>query len=192
MAEHVGMRAAISKDHRQIANAERLILPGVGHFGRAVEELRRHRHEASIRDAVLGLQRPLLGLCVGAQMLFAWGEEGDAEGLGFIPGRVHRFAATDPSLKLPHVGWRRVDVRRAHALVDICENNRFYFMHSYHAEPDDASCVIATARYGSDFPAIVSDGNICGVQFHPEKSHVFGKRLFTRFARLGPHSPSSA
>lgn len=185
MAEIVGMRVDISSDPKIVASADRLILPGVGHFGRAIQGFRRAGLEAPLREAVQERATPILGLCVGAQMLLSWGEEGEEEGLGLIPGRVVRFSLPPSSaLKLPNVGWRMIDVRRPHPLVAEAELLRFYFMHSYHALPDDPADIVATTDYGYVFPSIIARGSVTGMQFHPEKSHLYGKAVFSRFARL--------
>ncbi|MHB2168619.1 imidazole glycerol phosphate synthase subunit HisH [Alsobacter sp. R-9] len=182
MAEHVGMRADISGDHAVVAGAARLILPGVGHFGRAVERFRAAGLEEPLKEAVIARGRPLLGLCVGAQMLLSWGEEGEAEGLALIPGRVVRLQES-ANLKVPNVGWREVVPLRDHDLFERHAKLRFYFMHSYRLEPEFQDDVVATSRHGQDFAAVIGRGAITGVQFHPEKSHLFGVDLFQRFAR---------
>ncbi len=199
--EHVGAGVRRTDRAEDVARAERLVLPGVGAFGACVGEVRRRGLEQPIREAVArGV--PFLGVCVGMQLLFEVGEEmGLHAGLGLLPGRVVRFqgayapagagdvgeraeAAARP-LKVPHMGWNTVTPRRASALLaGVTPGAFFYFVHSYHAAPAEAADVLATTRYGVEFPAVVARGNVFGVQFHPEKSQHNGLRILKNFAGL--------
>lgn len=186
-----------------LVQAERLVLPGVGAFGACIREIRRRRLEDPIRDAVQA-GTPLLGVCVGMQLLFETGEErGTHRGLELLPGRVVHFhradalSAASPSsngrsepsapqeLKVPHMGWNTITpTRESPLLKGVAPSTYFYFVHSYRALPAWPDDVLATATYGGPFPAIVGRENIYGVQFHPEKSQHAGLRLLKNFAEL--------
>ncbi len=159
--------------------ADRLVLPGVGAFGACAAALRETGLDDVVRErAAAGV--PLLGVCVGMQLLFEHSDEGDAAGLSLLPGRVVRFAAEMPgpdgrTLKVPHMGWNALEPRRPHPTVDALPPDPFvYFVHSFHAVPNDPSDIVAVADYGGAVPAIVARANIAGVQFHPEKSGPVG------------------
>ncbi|MBS4022186.1 MAG: imidazole glycerol phosphate synthase subunit HisH [Dethiobacter sp.] len=177
-----GFSTAVSSDPELIAAADGLVLPGVGAFGRAMENLRM----GGLHSAVLSSVRrgvPLLGICVGMQMLFERSEEmGDFAGLGLIAGSVVQF---NSGLKVPQVGWNQLVIRRSHPLLDgIKDGDYFYFVHSYHGLPATDVDLLATADYGLHFPAVVQKGNIYGVQFHPEKSSGLGLKILDNFGRL--------
>lgn len=187
MFERVGTRAVISSDADVIASAERLVLPGVGHFGSTVAAFRQSGLEQPLRHAVCSKGSALLGVCVGAQMLMTHGDEGDVSGLDLIPGRVIRFdfSALDAharEMRIPHMGWRSLELIQASPLFPTGTTPRFYFTHSFHPKPAIDTDTLALARYGYDFAAAFGRGRVWGVQFHPEKSHVFGMDLLTRFS----------
>jgi glutamine amidotransferase len=196
--ERVGVPVVRTDDPDRIARAERVALPGVGAFGACRAELdRRGLIEPVLHAAGRGV--PLLGICVGMQLLFDASEEmGVTPGLGLLPGRVVRFApglseyagdgAPPRRLKVPHMGWSRV-ASSASPLLSGLEGDadtapHYYFVHSYHAAPERDADVLGWARYGERFPAIVGRGNVFGVQFHPEKSQHAGLRLLMNFATL--------
>lgn len=196
---HVDVEVVRTDDPGAVADAERLVLPGVGAFGACIDEVRRRGLEEPIRTAVdRGV--PFLGVCVGMQLLFERGEErGEHAGLGVLPGRVVRFdadrlrEATGEALKIPHMGWNTVSLRRSHPLTaDIPDETYFYFVHSFYAVPDHDEDVLGTTRYGIDFPAMVQRNNVMGVQFHPEKSQTHGLRILRNFAALSPEPVRSA
>jgi glutamine amidotransferase len=187
--EAVGVEVLRTDDVGAIAEADRLVLPGVGAFGACIGEIRRRNLEAPIHDAVeRGV--PFLGVCVGLQLLFEESEErGTHRGLGLLPGRVVRFnGITDDdgtALKIPHMGWNTLVPHRASALLDGLDDGTFvYFVHSYHAVADRPEDVLAHTSYGIDFPAVVARNNVFGVQFHPEKSQHAGLRILQNFAQL--------
>jgi len=186
MVQKVGGSARLVESAGDISNARKIILAGVGAFDNGMASLRDGGWIDALNEAVLGRQVPVLGICLGMQLMCKSSEEGRFSGLGWIEGEVKRFdAAGDVHLKVPHMGWNTVTVVKANPLIasDRSEQ-RFYFVHSYYATCHDAADVLATAHYGRDFTAALSHGNIYGVQFHPEKSHRFGMTLMKNFVAL--------
>jgi len=176
-----GAEVVLTGDPEALRRADALVLPGDGAFGATMAEVERRGLVPVLRAAVEA-GKPLLGICVGMQLLFEESEEhGRHAGLGFLPGRVRRF---EGDLPVPHMGWNRVRARRVHPFLDgVPDGAHVYFVHSYYCDaPDDV--VIATSDYGRDFAAIVGRGNILGVQFHPEKSQETGLRMVASFVRL--------
>ena len=178
-------RAHLAED---LASATRLILPGVGHFDHAMQRLSESGMRPALEAMVLGQGVPVLGVCVGMQMLATGSDEGNLPGLNWVPGRVRAFAATplSASLPMPHMGWNDVHpAGGARLFADgFDEAAQFYFLHSFYFDAKDKADVAATAHYGLDFDAVVSRGNIHGVQCHPEKSHHWGAQLLKNFAEL--------
>lgn len=179
----VGVDAVVTRDTETLRKAERLLLPGVGAFATCMSEFDRH----GFADVVF--QRveegtPLLGVCVGMQMLFEESDEfGPTKGLGLLKGHVKRF---DDGLVVPHVGWNQVCKTSSHRLMnDVPDESFFYFVHSYYCEPEDADAVVGETDYGNRFVSIVAHKNVCGVQFHPEKSQETGLQLLKNFANVG-------
>lgn len=183
MLHRLGVRAKITSRADEVRDAERIILPGNGAFDACVRNLRATGLIPVLESKVLDQRTPLLGICVGAQMLGKSSEEGMESGLGWLDMQVRRFPRV-PGLRCPHMGWNQV--RQAapdHPLTrDMGNDARFYFVHSYYMEPTDPSDVLLLTSYGIEFAAAVSRQNIAGVQFHPEKSHRFGKQLLAAFA----------
>ncbi|MGV3485721.1 MAG: imidazole glycerol phosphate synthase subunit HisH [Planctomycetaceae bacterium] len=188
--ESVGVTAKISSDPDEIANSEKLILPGVGGFGDAISELRRRDLISPIRDfAASG--RPFLGICLGLQLLFETGyENGTHRGIGLFEGDVVRFdwkslGLESCDLKIPHMGWNQVHkVSSPPILREIEDMAHFYFVHSYYVRPADPSLVALQCNYGTDFCAMVWKDNVYATQFHPEKSQTNGMKLLAGFAAL--------
>ncbi len=183
--EAVGGRPLITRDPEAIRNAERLILPGVGAFGDAMRNL----HQAGLDEAICEAARagkPLLGLCLGLQLLFTQSEEfGSHAGLDLIPGKVLKF--NKPGLRVPHVGWNQIEGSRQNPLLSgIPEGSYFYFVHSFYVEPSDPGDVLRWTDYGNRFCSIACRENVCGAQFHPEKSQDAGKRLLRNYMSLRP------
>lgn len=168
----------------QLFEVDRIILPGVGAFGRGMENLSRGRFVEALRVAVKEQGKSLLGICLGMQLLADESEEfGRHEGLGLVPGRVVRLHSQEFGEAVPHVGWNDVSVRRQSSVFDgIAEGTCFYHVHSYHLVPRNAGAVAATCIHGHEFVTAVSVGTIFGVQFHPEKSQSQGLRLLGSFA----------
>ena len=174
--------AIVSSKETDLRAAQKLVLPGVGAFGACMRALSERGFDELVRERVEA-GTPLLGVCVGMQILFEESDEfGATPGLGLLPGRVRRFS---DELVVPHVGWNRIQQRQSHVLFDDVENGSFfYFVHSYYCEPEDKSVVAGETEYGSNYASVVAKDNICGVQFHPEKSQDAGLRLLQNFARL--------
>jgi imidazole glycerol-phosphate synthase subunit HisH len=183
--EHVAPKArvVITADPKIILSSERIVVPGQG----AMPDCMRQLGESGAREAVIEAARdkPWLGLCIGLQMLFERGEEGDTPGLGVLPGRVPRLSA--PGLKIPHMGWNEVFQAGPHPLWQgIPDRSRFYFVHSYYPAPADRALTAATCVYGSPFTCAVARDNIFAVQFHPEKSQSAGLQLLSNFLNWRP------
>jgi glutamine amidotransferase len=181
-----GVETVLSGEARVLRAADALVLPGDGAFGATMEEIRRRGLAPLLLDAAAdGV--PLLGICIGMQVLFAESEEhGRHAGLGLLPGRVRPLfdEGQHPELPVPHMGWNRLRPRAPHALFDgLAEGAHVYFVHSYRCEATD-DCVLATTDYGLEFPAVVGRGHVLGMQFHPEKSQAVGLRLIENFVRL--------
>jgi glutamine amidotransferase len=176
-----GADAIVADDERVLRKAEALVLPGVGAFAACMNALTARGFGELIRERVAE-GTPLLGVCVGMQMLFDESEEfGRTLGLGLLRGSVKKFTG---DLLVPQVGWNQVRQPRAHWLLEGIEDQAFfYFVHSYYCEPDDPSVVIGETYYGAAYASVVAQGQICGVQFHPEKSQAAGLRLLGNFAR---------
>jgi imidazole glycerol-phosphate synthase subunit HisH len=181
--ERLNIPVEVARTCEDLRKSTKFILPGVGAFDGAVERLAASGMRGLMEEMVLRHQVPVLGVCVGMQMLAASSEEGELAGLGWIAGRVKRFQGT--SLPLPHMGWNDVEPTRATGLFsNLQEQARFYFLHSYYFECHDPADALAITDYGGTFTCAVNRGNIYGVQFHPEKSHRCGVQLLKNFAEL--------
>jgi glutamine amidotransferase len=182
--EKVGHEAVITSDPQELAQADKVVLPGVGAFGDAITELRRRDLVAPLRDAI-DAGKPFLGICLGLQLLFDISyEHGEFEGLGILPGKVVRFHLP-PEYKVPHMGWNKAHIcRPAPILEGIPEGTFFYFVHSYYVVPDDPQVVAIQADYHEPFCAMIWRDNLFATQFHPEKSQQFGLQILRNFAQL--------
>ena len=184
--KRLGIEAQRARTDADVRSAKRLLLPGVGKFDTAMELFDKSGMRPAVEDRVReGI--PLLGICVGMQMLADSSEEGDKPGLGFVPGRVRHFAsnAASASLPMPHMGWNDVvPVNGGRLFENQEEDMRFYFLHSYYFECADDADVAGHADYGFRFHCAVHRGNVFGAQFHPEKSHHWGSGLLKRFAEI--------
>jgi len=173
----------VTADPASIRGADRVVVPGQG----ALADCMRQLGASGAREAVVEATRnkPFLGICIGLQMLFERGEEGNSAGLGVLPGHVPRFSLS--GLKIPHIGWNEVAQACAHALWSgIPDRSRFYFVHSYYPAPRDAALTAATSVYGAPFTCAIARDNIFAVQFHPEKSQSAGLQLLSNFVRWRP------
>lgn len=185
-----GIEAKRVQSPSEVAAAGRLVLPGVGAFDTAMKKLQESGMLTALHQAVLGKRVPVLGVCVGMQMMFERSDEGVSNGLGWISGTVTRLPTHEDrgpgkELRLPHMGWN--SVQACHSDCDLLEDldeSRFYFLHSYSVKPVESSTVVATTNYGSNFVSVVRQSNCVGTQFHPEKSHESGIRLLANFAGM--------
>ena len=186
--EHLGHKTRVTADADEVARAEKLVLPGVGAFGHAMKNLRERELIEPVLEAVTQ-GKFILGVCLGMQLLFDWSEElGLHQGLGIVAGKVVKFPPL-PDLKIPHMGWSRLDFPRPSRLFDGLENGDMtYFVHSYHVVPENQGVnegvIVARGHHGIDFVAGVERGNVMGAQFHPEKSSAVGLRILDNFGKL--------
>lgn len=187
MLKRVGADPVLTAEPARIAAASKIILSGVGAFDTGMRRLSEEGLVDVLGDAALRRGVPILGLCLGMHLLMAGSEEGQLPGLGWVAGRTvrFRFDGAQVALKVPHMGWNTVEVRRGASIVrGLPLDARFYFVHSYHVVCERDDDVAATTEYGYSFPSIIEHGNIMGTQFHPEKSHRFGMRFLERFVTL--------
>jgi glutamine amidotransferase len=177
-----GCEASISSDENFLRGAKKLVLPGVGAFAACMKALRERGLDRLVRERA-SAGTPLLGVCVGMQLLFEGSEEfGATRGLGLLKGNVRKF---DGDLVVPQVGWNRIHQQRPHALFEGIEDGAFcYFVHSFYCEPRNETVVVGRTEYGRRYASVVADKNICGVQFHPEKSQEVGLRMLKNFASV--------
>ena len=179
--ERLGYEARVTADPDEILGAGGAILPGVGAFGDAMHNLRKTGLDKTVLQ-VAESGKPLLGICLGMQLLFSESEEhGRHEGLGILPGKVVRFRG---EYKVPHMGWNRLEFRRQDRLLEGLEEGHVYFVHSYHVVPERSGDLIATTDYYQTVTAVVGRNNVYGMQFHPEKSGELGVKLLGSFLRL--------
>lgn len=179
----VGLDSEFTRDPARVATADRVIFPGVGHAQTAMATLvRTGLGEALLASVARGV--PVLGICVGAQLLLDGSDEGPTRGLALVPGRTRRFVLDDPTLKIPHMGWNEVTPTQPHPLFDgLVPGDTVYFVHSYYPDPSDRANVFATSDYGGAFCCALGRDNVFATQFHPEKSGPVGLRLLDRFAK---------
>lgn len=182
MLRTIGVRSIITNKTEDLFACDHLILPGVGAFDAGMNKLNEVGLIAPIKKLAIQEKKPILGICLGMQMLGRKSEEGNLKGLELIPFDNIKFKFSNNNLKIPHMGWDVVDFKQDNNLIrGISTTQRYYFVHSYHALCDDPSNVLMTCDYGYNFAAAVVKNNIYGVQFHPEKSHDFGMRLLKNF-----------
>lgn len=167
----------------EVETVDKVLLPGVGAFDAGARRLHESGWDDALREhAARG--KPLLGICLGMQLLLDGSEEGELRGLGLIRGHSVRFDEST-GIRVPHMGWNLIQPARSHPLTaDLPEDSRFYFVHSYHVVPDRPEDVLAVTAYGEPFAAMICSGNVMGAQFHPEKSHAFGMKIMRNFADL--------
>lgn len=194
--DHLGIPSRITADPETVRRADRLIFPGVGAAGAAMSVLRQRGLDAALKDA-FAAGTPILGICIGCQIILEHSEEDDTECLGLLPGQTIRFSfassasSVDPlpnplphPLKIPHMGWNAVSVTKAHpVLAHLRPGDEFYFVHSYYPQPADASQIYAVSGYGGEFPVAIGKDNLFAVQFHAEKSGEVGLRVLENFSK---------
>lgn len=186
MLKRVGFESIISSEKEIIADADKLILPGVGSFDYGMQQLHRTELVEVLNDRVLNNKVPILGLCLGVQLLTEKSEEGTEKGLGWIKGKTVAFNKSRLSFseKIPHMGWSEVkNFGQSKLFADMYNEPRFYFVHSYHLQLENVDDMLGSSNYGYDFTVGVEHHNILGVQFHPEKSHKFGMKLLENFVK---------
>jgi len=185
MLRKLRAKVQISSDKNEIAKSDKLILPGVGHFDRGMDSLNSSGLATILTEHALVNKKPILGICLGMQMMTRGSEEGTQQGLGWVAANTIKFSPNN-NLKIPHMGWNRVQSSIGAKLFESTtdEPERFYFVHSYYVRADNSKDVAAYCHYGHDFVASFAVDNIMGVQFHPEKSHLFGMNLFKRYIAL--------
>ncbi len=181
--ERLGIAARIVRRADELRSSERIVLPGVGYFGTAIEKLRSLGLDGALDERARDGRTPILGICLGMQLMSARSEEGGVSGFGWFDAQTVRFAAS--GRKIPHMGWNTVVRPRPHPLFEgIAETAEFYFVHSYHVILRDSTEAIGITEYGQEFVSAMARGPICAVQFHPEKSHQAGLRLLKNFAGM--------
>lgn len=185
MLRRIGVKSHIASDPEEIRNAEKIILPGVGHFDKGMQELMKSGLKSILDYKVLTEKTPVLGICLGMQLMTKSSEEGELQGLGWIDAVSKKFVFENSSLKIPHMGWNVVSVVSKNGLI---ENNvpesRFYFVHSYYVKVSNEENSFLKSDYGIRFDSGIFRDNIFGIQFHPEKSHKFGMKLLKNFSEL--------
>lgn len=187
--EYLGLKNQISADPEIIRQAERVIFPGVGQAGAAMSALKEHGLDSALKAA---FQRgtPILGICIGCQIILTHSQEADTPCLDLLPGACVRFQLSDPALKIPHMGWNAVRVTQPHPILGhLRPGDEFYFVHSYYPLPDDPARIYATCDYGGSFPVAIGVDNLFAVQFHAEKSGPLGLKVLENFANWNGEPP---
>ncbi len=188
MFKYLGVESTIQSDVDKIKNASKILLPGVGSFDTAMEKINRGNLREVLNEKALKEQVPILGICLGMQLLTNGSEEGELNGLGWIDANTVSFKdRIDSRLKIPHMGWNVVRKNQNSKLTDgfeLFDESRFYFVHSFFVHVEDEKNSILKTEYGVEFDSAIQKDNIFGVQFHPEKSHKFGMKIFENFARI--------
>lgn len=186
MCKRLGIEATITSDPSQIRQATKLILPGVGHFKKGMDNLKASGLQPLLNELVLEEKKPILGICLGAQLMTMHSEEGNVDGLQWVNANTIRFQQDKvPGLKVPHMGWSDIIIKDDNPLwSNLPDEPRFYHVHTYHFLFHDPSAISATVNYGYEFVSAFHQNNIYGTQFHPEKSHKFGMRVLENFAKL--------
>lgn len=180
----LGRTFSFASTPRQLTQASHIILPGVGSFDWAMGKLAASGLREALDEAVLDRRTPILGVCVGMQMMAGSSEEGQAAGLGWVDAKVTKLAGTIHDLRLPHMGWNSVTTSQSCALFRDLTDPQFYFLHSYCVHPSDPQATVGSTEYGEVFTSAFAVGNIFGTQFHPEKSHEWGVGLLKNFAEI--------
>jgi glutamine amidotransferase len=180
--DHLGIANQISAEPNVICQAEKIIFPGVGAAGAAMEVLKERNLDSALKESFQN-GTPILGICVGCQIILTHSEEDDTACLDLIPGKTVRFQLSDPTLKIPHMGWNAVTVEQPHPILGhLRPGDEFYFVHSFYPQPDDPNQTYATSDYGGEFSVAIGKDNLFAVQFHAEKSGPLGLSLLANFA----------
>ncbi len=184
MLKKLGAESLITDKIADIENAEKMILPGVGSFDNGMNLIKQKGLLEILNKKATQDKIPTLGICLGMQLLTKGSEEGVEKGLGWIDAETIKFNFTDKLLKIPHMGWSYIDVKKDNKLIQATDKHRFYFVHSYYVKCNNQNDVIATCNYGTEFTCMFNHENIYGAQFHPEKSLKFGMELLNNFNKL--------
>lgn len=178
--------STISSDPKQLIDCDKIILPGIGHFGKAMSNLRQLNLIDALNEAVLVKQKPILGICLGMQLMANSSEEGNAEGLSWIDGEVLKLKVSNPvKYKIPHMGWNKIAVKKYSSLTEnLSASSEFYFVHSYYLKINEKDDILSETKYDFRLPSAIEKDNIFGVQFHPEKSYDAGALLLKNFIKL--------
>ncbi len=180
--DHLGVPAKITADPTEIINAEKIIFPGVGHAESAMKSLKARGIDKALHEA-FKKGTPIMGICLGTQIILAHSEEGDVETLDLIPGECRKFDLEDKTLAVPHMGWNAITVNKEHFILkDLKADDELYFVHSYYTDPSDKEMVLASCEYEINFACALGYKNLVATQFHPEKSGPVGLQIFKNFA----------
>jgi len=180
--DYCGISCEITPDPERIRTAERLIFPGVGHAASAMETIKSRGIDKAISDA-LSQMVPIMGICLGTQIILSHSEEGDTTCLGLIDGETKQFTLTNPQLKIPHMGWNNISISKKHYLLkDVREGDEFYFVHSFYPTPSENDTEFACCEYEIEFCAAMGKANLFATQFHPEKSGEIGLQILRNFS----------
>jgi len=183
--ERIGIPARISSEADEILNAEKLVLPGVGHFECGMKNLRTKGLFDLLNKVVLNNKIPIIGICLGMQLMTEFSEEGNCEGFGWIKARTQKFLFQNKELKIPHMGWNNLLIKNSDSIFkNITSDNFFYFVHSYYVTCENEVDILAETNYSNNFVSSLNKDNIYGCQFHPEKSHDNGLKILKNFANL--------
>ncbi len=182
----LGYRPIISNTKEDILNADKIILPGVGHFSNAMEYLKKLDLIQALNEKVLVKKTPVLGICLGMQLMALYSEEGKSNGLGWIDATVKKFSITDKlNFKVPQMGWNIISINKKSDLMrDIPDKSELYFIHSFYMECNNKEDILNTTSYETEFVSAIQKDNIFGVQYHPEKSYEIGEKIFKNFIKI--------
>lgn len=183
--ERIKVPIKVSSNIDDILNADKLILPGVGHFERGIGNLRERGLYEAINEVVIEKKTPILGICLGMQLMTEFSEEGNCSGFGWMKAKTQKFSFPSGGFKIPHMGWNNLSINKTDSLYEaISSDDFFYFVHSYFVSCNDYNDVLAETNYGNKFVSSFQKGNIFGCQFHPEKSHDAGLLILKNFANF--------
>jgi glutamine amidotransferase len=184
MFKRVGAESIITSDIDDIKKASKIILPGVGSFDHGIKSLKKSLFFETLENEVLEKQKPILGICLGMQLLTNGSEEGNEKGLGWINANTIKFNLDNKNLSIPHMGWNKITPVQKNILYNELNENKFYFVHSYHVVCNNEQNILATTEYSQKIVCSIIKKNIYGVQFHPEKSHKYGMKLLKNFSEI--------
>ena len=181
----IDVKVELITNHNEIKKFDKIILPGVGHFKTAFDNLKKKKYIYELNNFIKKKNKYLLGICVGMQMMFDFSEEGSVEGLGWIKGNVKKFDENKKNIKIPHIGWNSVEIKNSNKLLnDIPNKSDFYFVHTYKVQDNLHKDICCQTKNIETFTSIIKKNNLYGVQFHPEKSHSAGLKLLKNFVNL--------